>query len=54
MESAGDDQHCGAKLVQGHEHLLLGLRLRYDPHLVFYGKNFGDPRTEDCLIVGQN
>ena len=54
MEPARDHQNGGAKFVQGHEHLLLGLRLRHDAHFVFNRQHFGDARAKDGLIVGQN
>ena len=54
MEPTSDNQHGGAKLVQSHEHLLLGLRLRHNAHFVFDRQHFGDSRAEDCLVIGQN
>ena len=54
MEPARNDQYGGAKFVQGHEHLLLGLRLRHDAHFIFDRQYFGDARAKDRLIVGQN
>src|SRR5438128_5568640 len=54
MESARHDQHGGAEFIQGHEHLLLGLRLRDNAHLVLDRQYFGDSCAENCLIIGQN
>jgi len=53
MESTRYHQNRSSKFVQGHEHLLLGLRLRNNAHLVFDRQNLGDPRAKNCLVVGQ-
>ena len=54
MKPAGNDQHRGAELVERHEHLLGGLRLGDNAHLVFNRQHFGDSRAENCLVVCQN
>ena len=54
VESARDDEHGRPEFIQRHEHLFGGLRLRHNAHLVFDRQNFGDPRAENCLIIGQN
>jgi hypothetical protein len=54
VETSGNDQHCGAKLVERHEHLLGSLRLGHNAHLVFNGQHFGDASSENRLIIGQN
>ena len=54
VETARNHQNRGAKFVQGHKHLLLGLRLRHDAHFILDRQNFGDACPEDGLIVGQN
>ena len=54
MKAAGNHQHGRAELIQRHEHLFLGLRLRHNAHFVFNRQYFGDSRAEYSLIVGQN
>ena len=54
METSGNDEHGGAEFIEGHEHLLGGLRLSHDAHFVFHGQDLRDAGTEDRLIVGQN
>ena len=46
-------QHCRAEFIERHEHLLRRLRLRHNAHLVLDRQHLGDPRTKNCLIIGQ-
>src|SRR4029077_4081203 len=54
VETSGNDQHGGAKLVERHEHLLGSLRLGHNAHFVFYSQHLGDASAKNRLIVGQN
>jgi hypothetical protein len=53
-KSPRHNQHGSAELIQSHEHLLRGLRLRYNAHFVFHSQHFGNARAKNGLVIGQN